>query len=85
MFCEHCGELAPPGPLDVRGCAPRPKSGSNFVKLISAGLRSRLIDLSRMPREWASSRKRLVILRNHCARADYEHSGNANALETRDK
>ena len=23
MICPHCGELAPPGPLDVRNCAPR--------------------------------------------------------------
>ena len=84
MFCEHCGELAPPGPLDVRGCAPRPKSGSNFVKLMSAGLMSRLIDLSRMPQEWSSLRKSRVILRSHCARADHEHSGNANALESRE-
>ena len=85
MLCEHCGELTPPGPLDVRGCAPRPKSGSNFVKLMSAGLISRLIDLSRMPKEWASLRQRRVILRNHCDRADYEYSGKANALESRDK
>jgi hypothetical protein len=23
MFCPECGEPAPPGPLDVRRCAPR--------------------------------------------------------------
>lgn len=23
MICPECGELTPPGPLDVRGCAPR--------------------------------------------------------------
>lgn len=32
MFCPHCGEPAPPGPLDVRNCAPRSRVSTESFK-----------------------------------------------------
>lgn len=32
MFCPHCGEPAPPGPLDVRNCAPRSRVSTEPFK-----------------------------------------------------
>ena len=29
MICPYCSELGPPGPLDVRSCAPRLGTRSN--------------------------------------------------------
>lgn len=70
MICPHCGELAPPGPLDVRNCAPR----------LSARNDTSLPILSRLLR-WLPARpqgmrnllpaiaRRLAVAREHSARA----------------
>ena len=47
MFCPQCGELAPPGPLDVRECAPRPNTRSRVSLTMLVRLMKRLPDLWR--------------------------------------
>lgn len=39
MFCPHCGELAPPGPLDVRESAPQSPAGKGPLASRLLGLR----------------------------------------------
>lgn len=49
MICPHCGELTPPGPLDVRNCAPRSSARNNTsLGAISRLLRSLLAWRQRM-------------------------------------
>lgn len=36
MICPHCGELTPPGPLDVRNCAPQSSArNDNSLTMLS--------------------------------------------------
>lgn len=36
MLCPECGDLAPPGPLDVRKCAPQFQSRKRLSPSISS-------------------------------------------------
>lgn len=62
MICPHCGELASPGPLDVRQCAPRPSARNSTSSTMLARLKQWL-SRRRTPNPPAHDRE--VVFRLH--------------------
>ena len=70
MICPHCGELAPPGPLDVRNCAPRLSARSDTsLTMLSRVLRWLLARRQRMRNLLPASAQRAAVAREHSTRA----------------